>query len=89
MQKTHIGTALVIMVFVVASMYDNCCKIILLDWTLLEADNKWKIQEFNHEVSQLSFLYLIKCICDFKTYKMYEIHCVLLDCFSEASPREE
>jgi len=37
---------------VVASIYDNCCKSMLLNWMLLEADSKWKIQEFYHEVSQ-------------------------------------
>ena len=78
----------VIMVLVVASVYDNCCRITLLDWTLLEADNKWKIQEFYHEVSRWSILYPIKCMRDLKTYKMYKIHCVF-DSFPEASPRKE
>ena len=38
-------------VLVVVSVFDNCCKKLLLDWTLWEADNKWKIEEFFHEVS--------------------------------------
>ena len=31
-------------VLVVVSVFDNCCKRLLLDWTLWEAD-KWKIEE--------------------------------------------
>ena len=43
-------------VLVVASIYKSCCKTVLLDWTLLEADGKWKILEFYHEVSQFKEL---------------------------------
>ena len=40
-------------VLVVVSVFDNCCKRLLLDWTLWETDNKWKIEEFFHEVSRV------------------------------------
>ena len=40
------------MVLVIVSVYDVCCSSgLLIDWTLWEADSRWKIEEFFHEVS--------------------------------------
>ena len=33
-------------VLVITAVYDRCCNRLLLNWTLLEADHKWNIEEF-------------------------------------------
>ena len=38
------------MVLVIVSVHDNCCSRLLIDWTLWEADSKWKVEEFFHKV---------------------------------------
>jgi len=81
MKKTILAKRMAV---VVASRYDNCCKSTLLDWTLLEADSKWKIQEFYHKVSQFKVRMCFQC-----TFDLLSILRFLLDCFSKASPRQE
>ena len=39
------------MALVIVSVYDVCCSSWLIEWTLLEADSKWRIIDFFHEVS--------------------------------------
>ena len=48
------GFKFIMAVLVVVSVFDNCCKRLLLDWTLWEADNKWEIEEFFHEVNPVA-----------------------------------
>ena len=53
------------LVIVVAAGYDNCCKNLLLDWTLWEAYNKRKID---------TKLLLLKLLRDVKPCECIEMH---------------
>jgi len=59
------------MVLVIVSVHDNCCSRLLIDWTLWEADSKWKVEGFFHKVYLLDFLNQTFCICLIQYSKLY------------------
>ena len=57
------------MVLVIVSVHDNCCSRLLIDWTLWEADSKWKIEKFFYKVFvglfESDLLYIFNTVFNF------------------------